>query len=85
MHGFFNVFGAAIACRTHQLEEAMLLDILQSESATDFEFTGSAMTVCGHELTTDDIADARAHFALSYGSCSFEEPIDDLKSLKLID
>jgi hypothetical protein len=35
----------------------------------------------GHRIDLDAIAATRSRFARSFGSCSFEEPIDDLKQL----
>src|SRR5205814_953807 len=37
------------------------------------------------ECFKEQIKSARENFIISYGSCSFTEPIDDLKALKLID
>lgn len=67
MHGFVNVFLAA--CRVwHGASEA---DALATLRETSIRF----------DLTPEQIRDARANFAISFGSCSFEEPIDDLKRL----
>jgi hypothetical protein len=42
-------------------------------------------TGSGHfGLPTEYIRSARANFAISFGSCSFEEPIADLKALNLL-
>jgi hypothetical protein len=35
-------------------------------------------------LSADQIEDARDGFAVSFGSCSFDEPIEDLRSLGLM-
>jgi hypothetical protein len=32
-------------------------------------------------MTTSQLSSARRKFAISFGSCSFEEPIQDLKGL----
>ncbi|MBV8811654.1 MAG: hypothetical protein JO033_23550, partial [Acidobacteriaceae bacterium] len=32
-------------------------------------------------LSTEQLREARRHFAHSFGSCSFEEPVEDLKQL----
>jgi hypothetical protein len=67
MHGFVNVFLAA--CRVwHGASEA---DALATLRETSIRF----------DLTPDQIRDAHANFAISFGSCSFEEPIEDLKEL----
>jgi hypothetical protein len=67
MHGFVNVFLAA--CRVwHGASEA---DALATLRETSIRF----------DLTPEQICDARANFAISFGSCSFEEPVEDLKGL----
>ena len=38
----------------------------------------------GQEATQREIVSARRDFATSFGSCSFEEPVEDLKSLGLL-
>lgn len=40
-------------------------------------------TFSDHGLTAEDFAAARK-FAISFGSCSFEEPVEDLRSLHLL-
>ena len=74
MHGFVNVFLAA-AMPDHAEE------ILAEEDSAAFAFTDEAAAWRGHRATTEDLAAMRREFALSFGSCSFEEPIDDLKEL----
>jgi hypothetical protein len=67
MHGFVNLFLAA--CRVwHGATEA---DAVATLRETSIQF----------DLTPEQIRDARANFAISFGSCSFEEPIEDLQKL----
>jgi hypothetical protein len=35
-------------------------------------------------LTLDQLRHARTSFALAFGSCSFREPVDDLRHLALL-
>ena len=37
-----------------------------------------------HAVTTEHLAEVRREFAISFGSCSFEEPVADLRALGLI-
>jgi hypothetical protein len=74
MHGFLNVFLAAA-----MLEHADA--ILAEEDAAAFSFDGEGASWRGHRVTTDALATMRRDFAISFGSCSFEEPIEDLKEL----
>ncbi|HXA50274.1 MAG TPA: hypothetical protein VNV86_08230 [Candidatus Acidoferrum sp.] len=67
MHGFVNVFLAA--CQVwHGATEA---DALATLRATSIDI----------DLTPEQVRDARTNFAISFGSCSFEEPVDDLRRL----
>ncbi len=83
MHGFLNVFTAA-AFAWHGAERGLLLDVLQEEEAEAFAFGGKALEWRGHALSAEQIAAARNEFAHSFGSCSFEEPIGDLRELELM-
>jgi hypothetical protein len=77
MHGFVNLFlGAALAW---QGEDP--LPTLEERSATAFHFGDDAVEWHGHALTVAQLVDARERFAISFGSCSFEEPVEDLKAL----
>jgi hypothetical protein len=74
MHGFLNVFLAAA-----------LLDhadaILAESDPKAFAFVDDGASWRGHRVSTEDIIAMRRDFATSFGSCSFEEPIEDLKAL----
>ncbi|HWC99081.1 MAG TPA: hypothetical protein VG456_20115 [Candidatus Sulfopaludibacter sp.] len=83
MHGFVNVFTAAVFA-WHGADCELLVDILDDEAARDFEFHDNEMRWCGRPLTTAQIAEARREFAHSFGSCSFEEPLADLRALDLL-
>lgn len=83
MHGFLNVFGASVLCRVHELDEATVLACLQEREASHFRFEGGRFAWQEHEVTAEQIAEAR-EFATSFGSCSFEEPREDLRGLGLL-
>jgi hypothetical protein len=83
MHGFLNVFAAA-AFAWHRAERAALIDLLNETEADAFVLTSKAFEWRGLQLSTEQIADARRNFAHSFGSCSFEEPIGDLRALELL-
>jgi hypothetical protein len=82
MFGFLNVFAGAALLHADAIDEAQLRDVLLEEDAEAFRFDAGLHwrdVGVGHEA----IARARA-FALSFGSCSFDEPIDDLLQLGLL-
>lgn len=82
MHGFLNVFLAAAAAMELGLDERELAVILQATDPGAFGFSADGVQVCGHDLSAAGVARAREAFALSFGSCSFTEPIEDLQRLE---
>ena len=83
MHGFLNVFLAAAFLRTG-IELALAVELLQEQSPQAFHFDSEAAMWSDHRLTVSQIAAARESFAVSFGSCSFTEPIEDLRLLRLL-
>jgi hypothetical protein len=83
MHGFLNVFLAA-GLAWKGSDEATLIDILNEEDASAFRFEDERVIWRDHVLDAEQIHSARSDFALSFGSCSYQEPIDDLKELGLL-
>jgi hypothetical protein len=77
MHGFLNVFLAAA-----MLEHADA--ILAEEDARAFDFNDEGASWRGHRVSTEELRAMRRDFATSFGSCSFEEPISDLRGLGLL-
>lgn len=74
MHGFLNVFLAAAL-----LPQAE--SILTEDDPHAFTFDDDSAAWRGHAVSTEDLAVLRREFAISFGSCSFEEPVADLKEL----
>ena len=80
MHGFVNVFvAAAFAWQGLDMESLML--VLEETDAARFQFDEQQLRWRGLSLTTEQIRAARRDFAHSFGSCSFEEPLDELRKL----
>lgn len=80
MLGFVNVFAAALFAKL-RAERRILVDILNETDPSAFRFLDGEMLCRGLGIGTAQIAEARHNFAHSFGSCSFEEPIADLKEL----
>jgi hypothetical protein len=80
MFGFLNVFLAAALARREVATE-VLEQLLVEESPNAFKFGGDRIAWSGHMLATEEIAATRREFAISFGSCSFEEPVADLKAI----
>lgn len=83
MHGFVNVFGAAILARENKLSEREVLPILLCENAAEFAFE-DFFAWRDLRAGADAIATIRRTGATSYGSCSFDEPREDLRALQLL-
>jgi hypothetical protein len=82
MFGFLNVILAA-AFAHHGLPDAELAVLLEERDPTAIDVRGDRIAWRGHMLTADMLAADRAAFAISFGSCSFREPLDDLSALPL--
>jgi hypothetical protein len=83
MHGFINVFLAAAFLRAGMAAN-LAVQLLEEQSPQAFRFTPEVISWREHEVTRDEIATTRKISAISFGSCSFTEPVDDLKSLHLL-
>lgn len=84
MHGFLNVFGAAILTEAHDLAFREILEIVEDEDPGNFIFTRRAFAWQGLRASAEDIQRARQNRAISFGSCSFDEPRQDLAALKIL-
>jgi hypothetical protein len=84
MHGFLNVFLAAAMVKAHRIDAPTAARILEERDAAAFKFTPEGIRWGGLVLDPTQIARAREVFALSYGSCSFDEPVEDLQKLALL-
>jgi hypothetical protein len=85
MHGFLNVFVAATLAHADRVGLDLLEAVLGEQSPSAFAFDANGVDVHGRRLSCEDLAQARRSFALSYGSCSIEQPIEGLTALGLID
>jgi len=83
-HGFVNLLAAAILARAHDLDEAEVADILADREPSR-DFTAEALTWGAYRASLTDIAAGRRHALLSFGSCSFAEPRDDLAAFGLLE
>ena len=80
MHGFINVFLAAAFLRAG-MEAKVAVELLGEQSAQAIHFDADGAGWREHRLSRNEIAATRQGFAVSFGSCSFTEPIDDLRAL----
>ncbi|HTT64039.1 MAG TPA: hypothetical protein VMG35_19445 [Bryobacteraceae bacterium] len=78
VHGFVNVFVAA-AFAWQDAPRELIQDVLLDEDAGAFEFLDGELRWRGRSLRAAEVRSARRGFAHSFGSCSFAEPVADLR------
>jgi hypothetical protein len=83
MHGFLNVFAAATFA-WHGMDQGHVEELLEETDGRALEFGGDDLYWNEHRITTAQIVEARRAFAHSFGSCSFEEPVTELRELELL-
>ncbi len=84
MHGFVNLFVAAALIRSLRPDKDLTLRVLQEEDPESFRFSEELLGWREFLVNVTDVALARESFALSFGSCSFDDPVNDLRRLKLL-
>jgi|SRR5579884_2412849 hypothetical protein len=84
MHGFLNIFAAACFAHSGLRDEAELADILEQQLLHQLRFDDGGIAWRDKRVGAEQIRAARANLALSFGSCSFEEPVADLRNLGLL-
>jgi hypothetical protein len=82
MHGFLNLFVAAAFARQGMNTQEIEKVLTESRQAFGFDHTGVRWNEC--HIPNEELASARHSFCLSFGSCSFNEPIHDLGVLGLL-
>jgi len=82
MHGFLNVFGASLLALTQGLSVSQLKPILDDEDPASFTFDETGFGWKDFRVASEEILRVRP-FVTSFGSCSFDEPRDDLRALGL--
>ncbi len=82
MFGYLNMFTAAVLAWDGAAED-VVQSALASESIGDFQFSDDTINFRGRSMSLATVRDAREHFIISFGSCSFREPVDDLASLSI--
>ena len=84
MHGFLNLFLAAALVRVAGIDQATTVQILEETDASAFVLNNTDAGWRDYTINLLELSRVREAFATSYGSCSFDEPLDDLKSLGLL-
>jgi hypothetical protein len=80
MHGFLNVLGAAVLAAEHQWDANQTAMMLEDENVDSFSFTDDFFAWREWRIDTKRLQ-YRRRFVVSFGSCSFDEPREDLRAL----
>ncbi len=80
MHGFLNVLGAGVLAAEHGWSDAQTEEMLAEEDPGAFACDDASLRWRDWEITTEQIA-RRRRLVTSLGSCSFDEPREDLRAL----
>jgi hypothetical protein len=83
MHGFLNVLGSGVLGLEHDWTEKQIEEMLNDEDPTSFSFSDDFFAWRDWKISAGRIAMHR-NLVTSLGSCSFDEPREDLRSLKLL-
>jgi hypothetical protein len=79
MHGFLNVLGAAVLAAEHQWDADQAVMMLEDEDSRSFLFTDDFFAWREWQIDVEGLQ-YRRKFVTSFGSCSFDEPRDDLRA-----
>jgi hypothetical protein len=83
MFGFLNLMLAAAFLRSG-MDESDVLRVLEEEDPSAFQADDSGISWRSRRADVKVLSDARRLGMVSFGSCSFTEPIEDLQSLHLL-
>ena len=84
MHGFLNMFLSTAFAR-EGVDMEILEEVLEDEFAEGFDFQEDS--VSWHQefnLTVSQLSQLREKGIISFGSCSFDEPIEDLQNIGIL-
>jgi hypothetical protein len=82
MHGFLNLLAASVLA--HRVSRETLEQILAEEDASAFSFDEVSLAWRDDRVALDDLGTARREDFVAYGSCSFDEPVEDLQALAIL-
>jgi hypothetical protein len=85
MHGFVNVFVAGAIAHASPIDPAHqsvdeLVAVLEDENPANFRFDDDSLSWTDQRVKTEHVRLVRER-VISFGSCSFDEPRDDLRAL----
>jgi hypothetical protein len=82
MHGFLNVFVAGLLAHTHSLDAETTAEVIEDERPDSFFITPDRLGWNSLSVLAAEVEALRSRLLISYGSCSFDEPREELLLLK---
>ena len=83
-HGFVNIFTTGILHSLHNLEDEEIQELIGEELSELFTFNQDTIAWKDYAADLTQISEARKNTVLSFGSCSFDEPVEDLVALGIL-
>jgi hypothetical protein len=83
MHGFINLLVAS-AFAYAGADSEKLEAILEDENSSCFNFDDEGLSWHTDRIGAGELREMRERFFLSFGSCSFLEPISEIKALRIL-
>jgi hypothetical protein len=83
MHGFVNVLGAAVLAAEHKWDVHQTTNMLEDENSDSFCFDDEFFAWREWKIELKPLK-KRRHFVTTFGSCSFDEPREDLRALNFL-
>ncbi|MFN1835054.1 hypothetical protein AB2B38_007320 [Balneola sp. MJW-20] len=84
VHGFLNVFCTGILAYTQDITVEEATEILSDKNPDHFKFSKDSFSWKEFEAPILEVKLLRMLSLISFGSCSFTEPVEELRHLKLI-
>jgi hypothetical protein len=81
VHGFVNVFGGGVLAHGCDLSLDDLTALLTATEPAGFDFSDAGLRWGSWMVDTAHIRAVRQTLLPAFGSCSFDEPCDDLRAL----
>jgi hypothetical protein len=80
-HGFLNVTAASVFAHAASCDELTLRELLADTDPAHFSLTRDGLRWRELVATAEVVAAAREHALIAYGSCSTQEPLEELEAL----
>ncbi|MGE3805277.1 MAG: hypothetical protein AB7K24_11450 [Gemmataceae bacterium] len=81
LHGFLNVYVACVLAQARKLELPVIEKIVADEDKSHFQFDDDGLAWQDVRASVREVETARKTFVTTLGSCSFDEPREDLRAL----